>query len=87
MMRSPIRVGDALENGGSVTTASSEMMFMGRLLACLGDEALCARHGRTTIAEGNASFPGKGGRPVAMHHHRCACGCRLLSSLQNVNIA
>lgn len=86
-MQSPIRRGDKLENGGRVTTASSEMMVMDKPLACLGDEALCALHGKTTIAEGNASFPGKGGKPIAMHHHRCACGCRLLSSLQNVNIA
>lgn len=86
-MKSPIRKDDKLENGGEVTTASSEMMFMGKLLACLGDEALCALHGKTTIAEGNASFPGKGGKPVAMHHHNCACGCRLISSLLNVNVA
>lgn len=86
-MRSPIRIGDKLENGGEVTTASSEMMFMGKLLACRGDEALCALHGKTTIAEGNPSFPGKDGKPVAMHHHHCGCGCRVLSSLQNVNIA
>jgi uncharacterized Zn-binding protein involved in type VI secretion len=86
-MRSPIRKGNKLENGGEVTTASSEMMFMDRLLACQGDGALCTLHGKTTIAEGNASFPGKSGKPVAMHYHRCACGCRLLSSLQNVNIA
>ncbi len=86
-MQSPIRFGDKLENGGEVTTASSGMMFMGRLLACQGDEALCARHGTTTIAEGNTSFPGKGGKLVAMHHHVCACGCRLISSLANVNIA
>ena len=86
-MKNPIRTGDKLENGGRVTTASSQMMFMDGLLACQGDEALCAQHGKTTIAEGDASFPGKGGKPIAMHYHRCACGCRLLSSLQNVTIA
>lgn len=86
-MKSPIRKGDKLENGGEVTSTSSEMMFMGKPLACQGDEALCAMHGKTTITEGNPLFPGKGGKPVAMHHHRCACGCRLLSSLVNVNIA
>ncbi|CAE6770306.1 PAAR domain-containing protein [Paraburkholderia domus] len=86
-MRNPIRVGDQLENGGEVTTASSEMTFLDKLLACQGDEALCTLHGKTTIAEGNPSFPGKGGKPIAMHYHLCACGCRLLSSLQNVNIA
>jgi uncharacterized Zn-binding protein involved in type VI secretion len=86
-MPNPIRIADKLENNGEVTTASSEMMFMGRLLACKGDEALCALHGPTTIAEGLERFPGKGGKWIAMHHHRCACGCRLISSLLNVHIA
>ncbi|GAB3629582.1 hypothetical protein PTE30175_01285 [Pandoraea terrae] len=86
-MKSPIRVGDALENGGEVTSASSQMLFMGRPLACQGDAALCDVHGETTIAEGHAAFPGMGGRPIAMHSHRCACGCRLISSLSNVSIA
>jgi uncharacterized Zn-binding protein involved in type VI secretion len=85
-MTSPIRQYDKLENGGEVTSASSEMMFMGKLLACLGDEALCDKHGKTTIVEGKTSFPGKNGKPVAMHYHHCACGCRLISSLPNVNI-
>ncbi|MGF7134694.1 putative Zn-binding protein involved in type VI secretion [Paraburkholderia sp. EB58] len=87
MMKSPIRKGDKLEHGGEVTTATSGMTFMDQPLACQGDEALCALHGRTTIAEGNQSFPGQSGKPVAMHHHRCACDCRLISSLLNVNIA
>lgn len=85
-MNSPIRIGDQLENGGEVTIASSGMEFMGRLLACKGDEAICAMHGKTTIAEGRERFPGKGGEWIAMHHHRCACGCRPISSLRNVNI-
>jgi uncharacterized Zn-binding protein involved in type VI secretion len=86
-LHSPIRVGDKFEHGGEVTTATSGMTFMDRALACQGDEALCALHGKTVIAEGNQSFPGQGGKPVAMHHHGCACGCRLISSLLNVNIA
>ncbi|NKJ48386.1 hypothetical protein CIC12_16905 [Burkholderia sp. SG-MS1] len=86
-MKSPIRKGDKLENGGEVTTASSEMTFMGEPLACKGDEALCVKHGKTTIAEGREGFPGKGDKWIAMHHHGCVCGCRLISSLLNVNIA
>ncbi|WP_340520588.1 PAAR domain-containing protein [Cupriavidus necator] len=86
-MRSPIRLGDSLENGGQVTTASPTMTFMNRPLARKGDAAHCARHGATTIAEGHDGFPDQDGRPVAMHHHRCACGCRLISSLLNVHIA
>ena len=86
-MKSPIRLGDALEDGGQVTTASPTMIFMGRPLARQGDAALCERHGLTAIAEGDERFPDQDGKPVAMHYHRCTCGCRLFSSLQNVHIA
>ncbi|WP_020202148.1 PAAR domain-containing protein [Cupriavidus sp. WS] len=86
-MKFPIRLGDALEDGGQVTSASPTMEFMGRPLARKGDAALCARHGPTTIAEGDDGFPDQDGKPVAMHRHCCACGCRLISSLLNVHIA
>ncbi len=85
-MKSPIRQGDALENGGQVTGGSPTMEFMGRPLARKGDAALCDLHGPTEIDEGDASFPDQDGKPMAMHQHRCSCGCRLISSLQNVHI-
>lgn len=85
-MKNPVRYGDGLENGGHVTGGSSTMIFMSRPLARMGDPALCALHGPTTIAEGEERFPDQDGKPVAMHHHRCECGCRLISSLQNVHI-
>lgn len=83
-MRTPISLHDKVENGGEVTSASPTMSFMGRPLARKGDSALCALHGFTTIAEGAEGFCDQDGRPIAMHHHRCACGCRLIASLQNV---
>ncbi|CAB3762710.1 PAAR domain-containing protein [Paraburkholderia humisilvae] len=86
-MNSPIRQGDKLENGGEVTGGSPYMDFMGRPLARQGDAAICALHGSTTINEGHERFPDQDGKRVAMHHHRCACGCRLISSLLNVSIA
>lgn len=85
-MKSPIRKGDKLENGGEVTGGSVWTDFMGRPLARKGDEAICDQHGPTTIAEGYDKFTDRDGTPFAMHHHRCTCGCRLLSSLENVNI-
>ncbi|NLP59964.1 PAAR domain-containing protein [Paraburkholderia sacchari] len=85
--KSPIRKGDKLEHGGEVTGGSPWSNFMGRPLARKGDAALCAQHGPTVIDEGYGKFPDRDGKWVAMHHHRCACGCRLISSLQNVNIA
>jgi uncharacterized Zn-binding protein involved in type VI secretion len=85
-MQSPIRKGDELEHGGEVTGGSEWTEFMGRPLARKGDEAICALHGATTIDEGYENFPDRDGKWVAMHHYRCACGCRLISSLQNVDI-
>lgn len=86
-MNSPIRQGDKLENGGEVATASPYTIFMGKPLARQGDDADCALHGKTTIDQGNPSFRDRDDKPFAMHQHRCACSCRLTSSLANVHIA
>lgn len=85
-MKSPICKDDVLENGGRVTGCSPYMEFMGRPLARKGDAAICDQHGETVIDEGDEDFPDRDGKPVAMHLQRCACGCRLISSLQNVHI-
>lgn len=47
--------------------------------ACKGDPVKCNKHGMTTIAEGSARTT-IDGQPVALHGHRCACGCTLVSS-------
>jgi uncharacterized Zn-binding protein involved in type VI secretion len=86
-MTLPIRQGDTLENGGQVTGGSPFMVFMNRPLARQGDAATCTLHGSTTVREGHERFPDQDGKLVAMHYHRCACGCRLISSLTNVRIA
>ena len=85
-MQSSIRKGDKLEHGGEVTGGSPWFEVMGRPLARKGDEAICEQHGPTTIEEGYAKFPDRDGKEIAFHHYRCACGCRLLSSLMNFNI-
>jgi uncharacterized Zn-binding protein involved in type VI secretion len=59
---------------------------MGKAVARKGDDAMCDQHGKTTIAEGDPTFCDQDGKPVAMHLHRCACGCRILASLTNVSI-
>jgi uncharacterized Zn-binding protein involved in type VI secretion len=86
-VNSPIRYGDKLEHGGEVTSGSPYTTFMGCALARQGDSAQCDLHGQTTIAEGDERFPDRDGQRYAMHDHRCSCGCRLASSLQNVNFA
>jgi uncharacterized Zn-binding protein involved in type VI secretion len=80
-MRGAVRVGDRLENGGTVLGGSNAMVFMGRGVARQGDPARCNAHGDTYIAEGDRVFTDKG-KPIALHLHKCACGCRLISSLQ-----
>lgn len=84
-MRSPVRIGDVLENGGEVTGGSPTMAFMGRPLARVSDPAICAKHGPTKIAEGEKCYLDQDGKPVAMHLDRCECGCCLISSLHNVH--
>jgi uncharacterized Zn-binding protein involved in type VI secretion len=86
-MKSPIRKGDKLEHGGEVTGGSLWTVFMGRPLARKGDEAVCDLYGPTVIDEGAAKFPDRDHKLFALHDHRCACGCRLISSLKNVNFA
>ncbi|NUA28133.1 hypothetical protein [Cupriavidus basilensis] len=53
-MRNRIRIGEKSENGDEKPTAASGALGKWR------------PHGRTAIASGNASFPGKGGKPVSM---------------------
>lgn len=74
-----VRVGDALDPfGGEVLTGQFEAF--GKPVACVGDQAHCVLHGRTYVSEG-ASMYTMNGKAVALHGHRCDCGCRLISSL------
>lgn len=81
-MRGVIRVGDKLSSGGDVLTGAQGFKFMGREVACVGDEVYCPLpgHGRNQIREGDGGSEYLG-RPVALHGHHCACGCTLITSL------
>ncbi|WP_075123102.1 PAAR domain-containing protein [Burkholderia paludis] len=83
-MQSPIRKGDKLEHGGVVTSGSPWITFMGIAIARKGDEASCDLHGPTFIVEGADKYPDCDQKLFALHGHRCACGCRLISSLPKV---
>ncbi|MEX9949106.1 PAAR domain-containing protein [Providencia alcalifaciens] len=83
-MKNIIRVGDTLKPyGGKVLTG--QYLAFGKPVACVGDSAVCNRHGHTTIVEGT-SGSSMNGNPVALDGHRCACGCTLVSSLAMMNI-
>ena len=77
-----IRLGDATSHGGKVITASTTHLAGGIGIARVGDKVTCpvSRHGLNTIVEGTATYL-IGGRMVALHGHRSACGCTLISSL------
>lgn len=77
-----IRIGDTTSSGGKVLQGSSGVRFMGKEVSCLGDKVLCSAHGKTIIAEGDEGSK-INGKPVALHGHRCGCGCRLITSLPN----
>lgn len=81
-----IRKGDKLEHGGEVTGGSPWFEAMGQQLARKGDETICEQHGPTTTDDGYGKFRDRKSKAIAFHHCRCACGCRLLSSLVNFNI-
>ncbi|MFS8980298.1 PAAR domain-containing protein [Cupriavidus necator] len=81
-----VRVGDALERGGQILAGSKTMFFLGRAVARRGDPAKCTVHGDTYIAEGDSVFTDDT-VPVALHLHKCGCGCRIISSLASAGKA
>ncbi|WP_187498693.1 PAAR domain-containing protein [Erwinia aphidicola] len=84
-MSKVIRKGDTLrEYGGKVLGGHYQCFGMG--FACKGDPVSCNEHGMTTIAEGS-SLTKVDGQPVALHGHRCACGCTLVSSFPDCGVA
>jgi len=77
-----VRLGDFTSHGGKVISASNTHLISGIGIARVGDKITCpiAGHGMNNIVEGAATYL-IGGRMVALHGHRCACGCALISSL------
>jgi len=84
-MKNIIRQGDTLlEYGGEVS--GGHYSCYGKGIATKGDAVICNKHGQTTISEGSA-LSLVDGQPVALHGHRCACGCTLVSSFPDTRIA
>ncbi|TCW00155.1 PAAR domain-containing protein [Biostraticola tofi] len=79
-MQGIIRIGDKTTHGGTVLTGSSGVVFGGIPVACVGDSVSCPKHKKTTIIEGDSSA-NINGKAIALHGHRCGCGCTLISSL------
>lgn len=84
-MKAVVRQGDVLlEFGGLVL--QGHYLCHGQPVACQGDAAICNLHGPTVIVEGS-SLMTVDGCPVALHGHRCACGCSLVSSMPDTLVA
>ena len=77
-----VRLGDPTSHGGKVISASSTHVLGGIGIARVGDRVACPLpgHGVNPIVEGTPSFL-IGERMVALHGHRSACGCTLISTL------
>lgn len=77
-----VRLGDPTSHGGRVISASITHSAQGIGIARVGDLVMCPimGHGINPIVEGAATYL-IGGRMVALHSHRSACGCTLISTL------
>ena len=84
-MKPVIRQGDTLrEFGGEVL--EGHYLCHGQPIACQGDAIRCNLHGLGEIAEGS-DLTLINGQPVALHGHRCSCGCTLVSSMPDTEVA
>lgn len=77
-----VRLGDKTSHGGVVISASVTHTINGVGIARVGDTVQCPQkgHGANPIVEGAVTYL-VGGRMVALHGHRSACGCLLIASL------
>lgn len=82
MFRNIVRIGDGTTHGGTVQSGSSTMIIRARGVARKGDTVSCPKegHGTNQIVEGSDTIKDNG-IPVALHGHKCACGCTLVASL------
>lgn len=76
-----VRLGDKTTHGGVVTSASPIHTMRGIGIARMGDMVACPLpgHGSNPIIEGSPVLS-IGGRKVALHGHKSACGCALIAS-------
>ncbi|MBU9211468.1 PAAR domain-containing protein [Burkholderia multivorans] len=81
-----IVVGDVTSHGGRVVTGSETHLVGDKGIARLFDLVDCPMtypdgrpHGRNKIIEPHPTFT-INGRRVALHGHRCECGCTLIGS-------
>ncbi len=84
-MRGIIRLGDPTSHGGKVITASSHTFIKSKPVARVGDLVSCPvrGHGDNQIVEGEANLQDES-KAIALDGHKAACGCSLISTLNDV---
>ncbi|VTM14355.1 PaaR repeat-containing protein [Klebsiella pneumoniae] len=78
-MNKVIRKGDTLREYGGRVLMGALSVFLVWGSPARATRSSVTNTGMTTIAEGSARTT-IDGQPVALHGHRCACGCTLVSS-------
>lgn len=79
MGRPFIVLGDKLSHGGTIVSVSSQTDIDGKLVARIGDQAVCSLHGPTAVVSGDPSIV-IDGQPVARHGDQVGCGATLIAS-------
>ncbi|ALU91128.1 paar motif family protein [Herbaspirillum rubrisubalbicans M1] len=79
MSRPIIVIGDKTSHGGSVIEGSGQTLVGNKLVARIGDQVSCPRHGTTRIVSGDATMV-VDGSPVARDGDKTACGAVLIAS-------
>lgn len=74
-----IVVGDQLAHGGAVVEGTPTTTTGGKMIARVGDKAVCRKHGNTVIATGDPTCM-IDGKPAARHGDKTACGAVLIAS-------
>lgn len=79
--RGVIRLGDATDHGGKVTSASSSSTVMGKTAALADDMTFCPKCKGSFPIKPDGAGAKHMGTPYAYDGDKTACGARLITSL------
>ena len=85
-MSSPVRIGDGLSHGGSVTGGSPTVIFGGIAVSRHGDSAMCAKHGSVSIQGGCSNRVTANGIPIALDGATCSCGASVSAMCWGITV-
>ncbi len=86
-MTTPIaRLGDTIDHGGTIITASPTWKCNSIPIARVGDEVMCFIHGLQTITTGSPAWT-VDGRAMARIGSSCSCGAVINSGSPNWKVS